>query len=114
GCETVDLGRASLVPGQLSADMNELFRLVPDVRFSITEVHRLDHHGVVVSFMFEGTGAEGLEARWSVVNVYSVAEGQIRGVDIYPDDQLDAALARFEELRPSIVALENACSRALP
>ena len=87
------------------------FELVPDVRFPVTAVYDLDAHGAVIGETWEGTSKDDAEARWSVINVYTVRDGQVARSEVYADDQLDAALTRFEELRPSTAVLENANTR---
>jgi ketosteroid isomerase-like protein len=58
-----------------------------------------------------GTSKDGFTAEWTEVNALVIREGRIARAEIYPDDELDAALARFEELRPTAELLDNAATR---
>ncbi|HVE93454.1 MAG TPA: nuclear transport factor 2 family protein, partial [Acidimicrobiales bacterium] len=113
GFASVDHRRASFAPGELAADLQGLFELVPDIRFRITAVHALDEHGAVITSTAEGRSADGFDARWANVHVITVRDGQVAGMEMYPDDQIDAAVARFAQLAQSQPALANAATRTI-
>jgi hypothetical protein len=76
----------------------------------VTAVDALDAHGVVGSLVIEGTDLHGNELQWARICLISFASGRAR-MDVYEEDDLDAALARFEELHPHRRRLENAATR---
>lgn len=89
---------------------DKLWALVPDARYRAAAVHALDTHGAVINLVIEGTGEHGNELQWSVINVVTFVSGQAR-LEVYEESDLDAALARFEELRPHERPLENTASQ---
>ena len=88
--------------------IEELWTLVPDARYWTKTVHALDAHGLVSTLVIEGTDAHGNELQWGRTFLF-LSDGP--QVEVYEEDGLDAALARFEELRPPARRLENAASR---
>jgi class 3 adenylate cyclase len=104
----VDHRRIPFTPGDYGRAIEDLWDLVPDARYRVTGVHALNARGAVFTLLIEGTDTHGNELQW--VRVCSWSFEQAR-VDVYEEDDLDAALARFEELRPRERQLENAASR---
>ena len=88
--------------------IEELWTLVPDARYWTKTVHALDAHGLVSTLVIEGTDAHGNELQWGRTFLF-LSNG--RQVEVYEEDGLDAALARFEELRPPAPRLDNAASQ---
>ena len=88
--------------------IEELWTLVPDARYWTKAVHALDAHGLVSTLVIEGTDAHGNELQWGR-NFLFLSDGP--RVEVYEEDDVDAALARFEQLRPQARRLENAASR---
>jgi ketosteroid isomerase-like protein len=72
--------------------------LVRDAQIEILSVRAIERHGVVGTMRSFGTLGDGgeFEAVWAVVSI--VAGGRITRSEIFEIDQLDPALARFEEL----------------
>jgi tetratricopeptide (TPR) repeat protein len=106
----VDHRRVPFAPGDFGRAVEDLWALVPDARYRLTAVHGLDAHGVVGSLVIEGTDVHGNELEWARICLISFGSGQTR-MDVYEEDDLDAALARFEELRPAVRRLENAATQ---
>jgi hypothetical protein len=90
--------------------IEELWTLVPDARYWTKAVHALDAHGLVSTLVIEGTDAHGNELQWGRTFLF-LSDGPL--VEVYEEDGVDAALARFEELRPQTRRLENAASQAV-
>src|SRR6202042_1303737 len=67
-----------------------------------------DAHGLVSTLVIEGTDAHGNELQWGRTFLFLSNGPQ---VEVYEEDGIDAALARFEELRPQARRLENAASQ---
>ncbi|HUK34208.1 MAG TPA: hypothetical protein VLV86_09875, partial [Vicinamibacterales bacterium] len=89
--------------------VEELWALVPDARYRVKAVHALDTYGSVCTLVIEGTDAHGNELQWGRIILFGSEEPR---VEVYEEDDLDAALARFAELRPQTLRPENAASRA--
>jgi len=106
----VDHRRVPFAPQDFERGTKELWKLVPDVRYRAKAVHALDTHGAVINLVVEGTDAQGNKLQWATINVISLDSGQVR-MDVYDTADLDAALARFEELHSQTRRLENAATR---
>ena len=85
----------------------------PDVSNYIETVHRLSNLGAVVTSVTHGTSQEGFDAEWRVINVLTVEGDLINRFEIFDEADIDAAIARFEELQPQAPRLENTASRVL-
>ena len=107
GLSYVDHRRIPFAPGDYGRAIEDLRELVPDARYRATAVHVLDAYGTVFTLAFEGTDTRGNELQWTRTCSWGFDEGR---VEVYEDDDLDAALARFEELRPLKRRLENAAT----
>ena len=55
---------------------------------------------------------DGFAAEWRVINVLTVEGDLISGCEVFDETDLDAALARFDELSAPVSRLNNAASRA--
>ncbi|MFL0180216.1 MULTISPECIES: BTAD domain-containing putative transcriptional regulator [unclassified Mycobacterium] len=110
--ENVDHRRArAFAPGELAAYMRATWDLAPDVGCYSEAVHRLSGLGAVVTQVVRGTSQEGFEAEWREVVLFTVEGGMISRCEVFDEADLDAALARFDELTRSRPALENAATR---
>ncbi|BBY42410.1 hypothetical protein MCEL_07050 [Mycolicibacterium celeriflavum] len=98
-------------PGDLYAYVRASWDLVPDIRNYVETVHRLNHRGAVVTRASIGTSQAGFSGEWRVLTLVTVDGELIDRVELFDEDDLDAALARFEELQPRTPKLENAASR---
>ena len=76
----------------------------------VAAVHRLTTLGAVVAHTAHGTSQEGLEAEWRII-ILMVDGDLISRCEIFDEADLEAALARFEELQPRAPRLENAASQ---
>ncbi len=110
GLVYTDHRHVGFAPGDFGRAVEELWALVPDARYRTAAVHALDAHGTVVKFVIEGTDVHGNELQWPRVLLLSVGREETR-LEVYEEDDVDAALARFEELRPQARRLENAASQ---
>jgi DNA-binding SARP family transcriptional activator len=108
GLTYVDHRRVSFGSRDFGRAVEELWALVPDARYRVTAVHALDTHGTVASLVIEGTDSRGHELQWS--RIVALLPGEPR-MEVYEEDDLEAALARFEELRPQVRQLDNAATR---
>ncbi|OBJ37747.1 hypothetical protein A5630_04075 [Mycolicibacterium mucogenicum] len=113
--DAVHIDRRSLVSTEaveMAASVGAVFDVVSDARASIDAVHRLNGLGAVVTQTLKGTSAEGFCAEWRMVSIYLTAGELISRAEIFDEMDLEAALARFEELTRPTPRLENAASRA--
>ena len=92
--------------------MRGIWDVTPDLSFRIEAVHRLSSLGAVASYRAYGTSPEGFDAEWRMVMLLTVEVGRINRCEVFDEADLDAALARFEELQPQPPRLENAASQA--
>ncbi len=64
-------------------------------------MHRLSDLGAVVTHVAHGTSHEGFDAEWRAIDLLTVDGDLINRCEIFDEADLDAALARFEELQPT-------------
>ena len=86
--------------------------LAPNITRSVEAVHRLDNLGAVVAHTAYGTSREGFDAEWRQVALLTFTGDLISRVELFDEADLDAALARFDELHTQAPRLENAASEA--
>lgn len=108
--EFTDHRRIPFASDDIGHATDKLWALVPDARYRAAAVHALDAHGAVINLVIEGTGAQGNELQWSSLDVITFDSEQAR-LEVYEEDDVDAALARFEEIGRPARQLENAASR---
>ena len=73
-------------------------------------MHRLNNLGVVVTEVVAGTSHEGFAFEWREVALFAFEGDLVSRFELFDEADLDAALARFEELHPQAPRLENAAS----
>ena len=76
-------------------------------------MHRLSNLGAVVTHASHGTSREGFDAEWRMIELLTVDGDLISRSELFDEADLDAALARFEELHPPPPRLENAASQVV-
>lgn len=92
---------ASLHPGKLDKE----------IRTYVEVVHRLDHSGAVVTYAAYATSQQDFDAEWHEVAMSLASNGAVNHYELFDAADLDAALARFDELRPPAPQLRNAANR---
>jgi hypothetical protein len=97
--------------GELIANILASWDVVPDLCSRVEAVHRLSNLGAVVTWVANGTSQEGFEAEWRSINVLTVHGELLSRVEVFDETDLDAALARFDELTRPAPRLKNAASR---
>ena len=97
--------------GGLSDYMRASWDLAPDFRIYIEAVHRLSNLGAVITIAVQGISQEGFEVEWRRNSILTVDANRISRYEGFDESDLDAALARFEELRPAPSRLGNAASQ---
>jgi hypothetical protein len=95
----------------LAATNRAMWDITPDASVYLEVVHRLSEFGAVVTQLLKGTSQEGFDAEWRTVGVYTLEGDLLSRVEAFDEADIDAALARFEELQPQAPRLENAASQ---
>ncbi|ORV54593.1 hypothetical protein AWC05_18580 [Mycobacterium florentinum] len=103
----------SIAPGEMSTVLNAAWEHASDLRSFIESVHRLNDLGCVITHVAHETSQEGFYTEWRVVSVLTVEGDLVNRGEVFDEADLDAALARFDELQPQAPPLENAASRAV-
>ena len=75
-------------------------------------MHRLSALGAVVTHAANGTTQEGLDAEWRGIHFLTLDGGMVNRCEIFDEADLDAALARFEQLSIPALRLKTICGRA--
>ena len=111
-CVSIDHRRtAAFALGELNAYTRAAFELTADHRIYVEAVHRLNDAGTVCTHVTHGVSHEGFTAEWREVDVLMVEGNVVNRCEIFDEADLDAALAKFEELSRPAPWLENAASR---
>ena len=63
-------------------------------------MHRLTNRGAVVTAAGHGTSQQGFDAEWGEIYLLTFEDDQIDRCEMYNEQDIDDALARFDELRP--------------
>src|SRR5581483_11358739 len=97
-------------PREINPSIRTIWDLTPDLAIHIETVHRLTNSGAVIAHNGRGTSQDGFAAEWRAIDLLIVEGDRITRCEIFDEDDVDAALARFDELsRPA--PLENTASR---
>jgi hypothetical protein len=99
-------------PGDMTAYIRAGSDLTPDTRIYVETVHRLSNLGAVVTQVMKGTSRDGFDAEWREIGMLMFEGDLISRCEMFDEVDLDAALARFDELHPRARRLENKASRA--
>jgi len=102
---------ASFAPGELTAYIRAGWDLDQNLNLYIEAAHRVNDRGAVFTWTGHGTSHEGFEAEWRGVNLMTVDGEMVSRMEVFDEEDLDAALAVFEELHPPERRLENAASQ---
>ena len=74
-------------------------------------MHRLSDLGAVTTRAARGTSHQGFEAEWRGVDIIRVDGDLVNYGELYDETDIEAALARFDELSRPAPRLENAASQ---
>ncbi len=95
----------------MTAYLNDLFDDTPDISIYIEAVHRLSNLGAVITQAAHGTSQQGFGAEWRVIGIFTFDGDLLSRCELFDEADLDAALARFDQLSPPAPRLENAASQ---
>ncbi|WP_137146718.1 BTAD domain-containing putative transcriptional regulator [Mycolicibacterium sp. CR10] len=101
----------SFPEGALYASIDEIWNLTPDVSMYAEAVHRLTDRGAVMTYAASGTSGEGLDVAWREVSMSTVTGDLVDRCEVFDVADLDAAMARFDDLSLPPARLENTASR---
>ena len=85
--------------------------VTPDINFCIEAVHRLSNLGAVVTLAAYGTSQDGFDVEWREIAILTVDGDLISRAELFDEADLDAALARFEQLSRPAPQLETVATR---
>ena len=102
---------ATVEPGEMTANIRAAWDLFADVSWHIEAVHRLTDLGAVITHVSPGTSQEGFEAEVQQNAILTVDGDLIDRCEIFNEEDLDAAIAKFDELSRPAPRLENAASQ---
>ena len=102
---------AAVAPGELIDYFRAAIEQMPGFKIRIEAVHRLSDRGAVVTHSVHGTSRDGFDAEWREVSVVTFDGDLPNHIEVFDEADLDAALARFDELSPPSTVLENAATR---
>ena len=85
-------------PGEAIPRVRSAWDVAPDINIYIVAVHRLSTFGAVLTYAAYGTSGEGFDAEWREVHLVTFEGDVINRLEFFEEADLDAALARFDEL----------------
>ncbi len=110
--ESVDHRRGiASPPGDLSALTRAAWEMTPELTIFAAAVHRLSDIGALVTASAHGVTPEGFPAEWQDIHLFTFDGDAMKRCEIFDEADLDAALARFDELSRLTPRLENAATR---
>jgi ketosteroid isomerase-like protein len=110
--ENVDHRRgAAFAPGDMIAYIHAAWDDSPDTKIYVAAVHRLSNLGGVVTHVAHGISQEGFDAEWRDIHILTVEGQGFSRCELFDETDLDAAIARFDDLSRPAPQLENAASR---
>ncbi|UMB72220.1 AAA family ATPase [Mycobacterium paraterrae] len=94
-------GRA-FAAGEATSYVRATYDVAPDVRGHVEAVHRLSDVGMVVTSVLVGTSSAGFSFEWREVALFVFEGDLIRRFEVFDEADLNAALARFDELSRTV------------
>ncbi len=102
---------AMMESGDLAAHVRAAWEVLPNFRIRIAAVHRLTDVGALITWFARGTSQQGFDTEYQGIGLLMVQGDLINHFELFDDIDLDAALARFDELSLPTHRLENTASR---
>ena len=88
----------AFMSGDLFPYIHAAWDVSPDLKTHIETVHRLNKLGAVITQTAHGSSEEGFDAEWRQIVVFTVDGDAVNRCEMYDEADLDAALARFDQL----------------
>jgi DNA-binding SARP family transcriptional activator len=101
---------ASFAPGEGFEYIRAGWELDQTLNLYIETTHRVNDRGAVFTWTGYGTSHEGFEAEWRGVNLMTVDGETLHRSEVFDEEDLDAAIARFNQLSRPTTQLENKAS----
>ena len=101
----------SIAPGEMPALLGAAWSVTSDLSNFIEAVHRLDNSGAVMTHVANETSQEGFHAEWRAISLLTLDGDLVNRCEVFDESDLDAALARFDQLTHPAPQPENAASR---
>ncbi len=98
---------ATFAAGDMTAYIHDLWDDSPDINMYIEVVHRLSSLGAVITQAVHGTSQHGFEAEWRENSIFTFDGDLVSRCELFDEADLDAAIARFEELDQPARRVEN-------
>jgi hypothetical protein len=92
-------GGSAFAAGDLLAYVRASWDDSPDNKIYVEAVHRLSNVGAVVTSGTEGASLAGFNAEWRQIDVVTVDGDMLDRTELFDEAELDAALARFDDLQ---------------
>ena len=92
---------APVAAGDLGAYLLATCGSLAQSSIRIEAVHRLSKLGAVVTHVIEGTSQQGFSAEWRTIELSTYEGDKINRIELFDEEDLDAAVARFDELERS-------------
>lgn len=94
---TIDHRQLAVIDASDPQSAMAIWDSTPNFKIHIEAVHRLSSFGAVATYAAHGT-PEGLDAEWRVIQLLTVRGDRMDRCELFDEADLDAALARFDEL----------------
>ena len=101
----------TIEPNALTPNIRAFWDITSEARIDVATVHRLTNLGAVVAHTTHATSQEGVEVESGEIIILMVDGDLLSRCEIFNEADLDAALARFEELHSQTPRLENPASQ---
>ena len=82
----------------MGASLHAIWDITSQATIHVEAVHQLSDIGTVVTHVASATSRDGFDAEWRDVCILTVEGDRIRLGEVFDESDLDAALARFDEL----------------
>ena len=82
----------------MAASIGAVLDQLPNLDIYIEAVHRLTDLGAVIAHVAHGVSQEGFDAEWRMLFIYMVDGDLINRFELFDEADIDAAIARFDEL----------------
>ena len=103
--------RTTLNADRITACVRATWDLTPELHMFIESVHQLNDVGTVVTHASRGTSQDDFEGEWRQITLFTVDGDLCNRCEIFDEDDLGTALARFTELQTQARRVENAASQ---
>src|SRR6202011_3041107 len=103
----------AFAPGELIPYIQATWDIAPDINSYVEAAHRLSNLGAVVTQVVRGTSQQGFDGEWREIILVTVEGDMINRIEIFDEADVDAALARFEELHHQASHPENVASQVV-